>query len=135
MSPVTRLPQGSICLPAASLSSEAHDMQHATTCVGSRFDAVDSGCTRWERRYADGTAWFEWDWDMAGGSPTQLDPFNVRSNVLLLDERGRPLLSSRRRAMLAQLVYLLPWQGPVLDEIRVRQRRTDLEDQYHRAAA
>lgn len=61
----------------------------------------------------------EWDWAEIGeGTIVQADPLNVRSNVLLLDERGRPMLSSRRRATLATLVYLLPWQGPVLDTLR-----------------
>jgi hypothetical protein len=65
----------------------------------------------------------------------QADPLNVRSNVLLLDDRGRPLLSSRRRATLATLVYLLPWQGPVLDKLRLTAPQHRSLDPLQRLAA
>jgi hypothetical protein len=121
MSTLIQLPEGSVCWPVAALSSAAQDVRHARTHVhrtrgGER---PMGGSTRWERCYADSCAWVEWDWvSMGDGAVAQADPLNVRSNVLLLDERGRPLLSSRRRATLATLVYLLPWQGPVLDTLR-----------------
>lgn len=117
-----RLPEGSVCWPVDALSSAAQDVRHAQTSLhrprgGNR---PISGTTRWERCYADSCAWVEWDWVVMGeGAVAQADPLNVRSNVLLLDERNRPLLSSRRRATLATLVYLLPWQGPVLDKLRL----------------
>ena len=42
----------------------------------------------------------EWDWvEVTEGTVAQADPLNVRSTVLLLDDRGRPLLSSRRRTI------------------------------------
>lgn len=116
-----RLPEGSVCWPAAALSSAAQDVRHAKTRVSSAraIDHCSGGTTRWERRQGDATAWVEWDWvEMGAGTVVQADPLNVRSNVLLLDDRGRPVLSSRRRTTLATLVYLLPWQGPVLDELR-----------------
>lgn len=122
MSTLIRLPEGSVCWPVAALSSAALDVRHARTQVhrvraGER---LVSGSTRWERCYADSCAWVEWDWaEISEGTIAQADPLNVRSNVLLLDERGRPLLSSRRRATLATLVYMLPWQGPVLDKLRM----------------
>jgi len=122
MSTLIRLPEGSVCWPVSALSSAAQDVRHAHTRVvrtTGKEHAV-GGMTRWERRYADVSAWLEWDWvEMDEGTVVQADPLNVRSNVLLLDDRGRPLLSSRRRATLATLVYLLPWQGAVLDELRV----------------
>jgi hypothetical protein len=121
MSTLIRLPEGSVCWPAAALSSAAQDVVHAQTRVHrlSRDGHPVGGSTRWERRYADVCAWIEWDWvEMAEGTVVQADPLNVRSNVLLLDEQDRPLLSSRRRTTLATLVYLLPWQGPVLDTLR-----------------
>lgn len=133
----TRLPHGSVCLHAAALSTEVQGIHHMSTRFSARTDAATTGSTRWERRYADGTAWFEWDWEWepADGSVSQIDPFNIRSNVLLLDDRGRPLLSSRRRAMLAKLVYFLPWQGAVLDEIRQSWHCHNHDERYHRAAA
>lgn len=121
MSSFIQLPEGSVCWPAAALSSAALDVRHARTQTHRprSNERALSGTTRWERCYADTRAWVEWDWvEMAEGTVVQADPLNVRSNVLLLDERGRPLLSSRRRATLATLVYLLPWQGPVLDTLR-----------------
>lgn len=121
MSTFIHLPEGSVCWPVAALSSAASDVRHAHTRVGRAPAAAGAvgGMTRWERRYADVSAWLEWDWvEMDEGTVVQADPLNVRSNVLLLDDRSRPLLSSRRRAALATLVYLLPWQGPVLDELR-----------------
>ncbi|MBV8035671.1 DUF4902 domain-containing protein [Roseateles sp.] len=121
MSALIQLPEGSVCWPAAALPGAARDARHARTQMHcSRGDERRaSGSTRWDRCYADACAWVEWDWvEMIEGTIVQADPLNVRSNVLLLDERGRPLLSSRRRAMLATLVYLLPWQGPVLDALR-----------------
>lgn len=115
MSTLIRLPEGSVCWPVAALSSAARDVRHAHT----RLHGKAGGITRWERRDDQACAWLEWDWvEMGAGTVAQADPLNVRSNVLLLDERGRPLLSSRRRATLATLVYLLPWQGPVLDTLR-----------------
>ena len=122
MSTLIQLPEGSVCWPVAALSSAAQDVRHARTQVhrarGSEYRV--SGSTRWERCYADACAWVEWDWaEISEGTIAQADPLNVRSNVLLLDARGRPLLSSRRRATLATLVYLLPWQGPVLDKLRM----------------
>ena len=117
-----RLPEGSVCWPAAALSNAAEDVQHAHTRLSRprSAKALAGGTTRWERRYADVHAWVEWDWvEIDVGTVVQADPLNIRSNVLLLDERGRPLLSSRRRATLATLVYLLPWQGPVLDKLRL----------------
>jgi len=117
-----QLPEGSVCWPVDALSSAAQDVRHAQTRLH-RSRTVNrpvSGATRWERCYADGCAWVEWDWVAIGeGTVVQADPLNVRSNVLLLDGRNRPLLSSRRRAALATLVYLLPWQGPVLDKLRL----------------
>jgi len=121
MSPLIRLPEGSVCWPVAALSSAAAEVNHAQTRVLRTAAGEDrmAGVTRWERRYADVSAWLEWDWvELSVGTIAQSDPLSVRSNVLLLDDRGRPLLSSRRRATLATLVYLLPWQGPVLDEVR-----------------
>ena len=122
MSTLIRLPEGSVCWPVAALSSAAADVHHTQTRVAraSVGGPAVSGVTRWERRYADVVAWLEWDWvELGEGTIAQADPLSVRSNVLLLDDRGRPLLSSRRRATLATLVYLLPWQGPVLDELRL----------------
>lgn len=121
MPTLLQLPEGSVCWPAAALSSAAMDVVHARTHIRRPRGSVRGvgGSTRWERHYADATAWVEWDWAEIGeGTIVQADPLNVRSNVLLLDERGRPMLSSRRRATLATLVYLLPWQGPVLDTLR-----------------
>ena len=120
MSTLIHLPEGSICWPAAALSGAAQDVMHAQTVVRrARTGERCAGTTRWERRYADGCAWLEWDWvELDEGTVVQADPLDVRCNVLLLDERQLPLLSSRRRAMLATLVYLLPWQGPVLDKLR-----------------
>lgn len=118
MSTLIQLPEGSICWSAASLPAVALDVQHARTRVQRARTAGRrcSGSTRWERCFADGSAWLEWDWlEIDGGAVVQADPLNVRCNVLLLDDRQRPLLCSRRRVMLATLVYLLPWQGPVLD--------------------
>ncbi|MFN3302095.1 MAG: hypothetical protein ACK44A_00060 [Roseateles sp.] len=122
MSTLIRLPEGSVCWPVAALDSAAQDVRHAQTRVNHAraADRPVSGSTRWERRYADIQAWVEWDWVQIGhGTVVQADPLNVRSNVLLLDDLGRPLLSSRRKASLATLVYLLPWQGPVLDQLRL----------------
>ncbi|MCE4555825.1 DUF4902 domain-containing protein [Roseateles cellulosilyticus] len=122
MSSSIRLPEGSVCWPVAALSSAAQDVRHAVTRVNQARvgDRCISGVTRWERRHANVVAWVEWDWvEMEDGTIVQTDPLSVRSNVLLLDDRSRPLLSSRRRTTLATLVYLLPWQGPVLDELRV----------------
>ena len=122
MSTLIQLPEGSVCWPVAALSSAAQDVRHAQTHVHRARGGEHrlGGSTRWERCYADSCAWVEWDWvEMSEGTVAQADPLNVRSNVLLLDDRGRPLLSSRRRATLATLVYLLPWQGPVLDKLRL----------------
>ena len=122
MPTLIQLPEGSVCWPVAALSSAALDVRHARTQVHRKRAGEHgvSGSTRWERCYADSCAWVEWDWaEISEGTIAQADPLNVRSNVLLLDERGRPLLSSRRRATLATLVYLLPWQGPVLDTLRM----------------
>lgn len=120
MSTLIHLPEGSVCWPAAALSGAARDVMHAQTSVHrARAGERRAGTTRWERSYADACAWLEWDWvELAKGTVVQADPLGVRCNVLLLDERQRPMLSSRRRAMLATLVYLLPWQGPVLDRLR-----------------
>lgn len=121
MSTLIKLPEGSVCWPVAALSSAAQDVVHAHTSLHRSRAAAGpvSGSTRWERHYADSCAWVEFDWvEIGDGTVVQTDPLNVRSNVLLLDERNRPLLSSRRRATLATLVYLLPWQGPVLDKLR-----------------
>jgi hypothetical protein len=121
MPTLLQLPEGSVCWPASAMSSAAMDVIHARTQIRRPRGSVRGvgGSTRWERHYADATAWVEWDWvEIGEGTVVQADPLNVRSNVLLLDERGRPMLSSRRRATLATLVYLLPWQGPVLDTLR-----------------
>ena len=122
MSTLIQLPEGSVCWPVTALSSAAQDVRHAQTSVRRLRggEPAVGGTTRWERRYADVSAWVEWDWvEIGDGTVVQTDPLNVRSNVLLLDDHRRPLLSSRRKATLATLVYLLPWQGPVLDELRL----------------
>jgi hypothetical protein len=138
MSTLIRLPEGSVCWPVAALSSAAQDVCHAHTTVNRARAAGPTvgGLTRWERRYADVSAWVEWDWvEVTEGTVAQADPLNVRSNVLLLDDRGRPLLSSRRRATLATLVYLLPWQGPVLDKLRLTAPRRHEFQPLERLAA
>ncbi|HEY8878034.1 MAG TPA: hypothetical protein VIN03_10750 [Roseateles sp.] len=131
MPTLIQLPEGSVCWPVDALSSAARDVRHAHTSLHHPRASHRplSGSTRWERCYADSCAWVEWDWvEIGEGTVAQADPLNIRSNVLLLDERNRPLLSSRRKATLATLVYLLPWQGPVLDKLR-------LTEPLHRAAA
>jgi len=138
MSSLIQLPEGSVCWPVAALSSAAQDVRHARTRTHRPRGAGRrvSGTTCWERCYADARAWVEWDWvEMSEGTVVQADPLNVRSNVLLLDEMGRPMLSSRRRASLATLVYLLPWQGPVLDELRGGLRSRTPAMVEHRLAA
>ena len=138
MSTLIQLPEGSVCWPVSALSSAAQDVRHAQTRVArsATGERTVGGMTRWERRYADVSAWVEWDWmQMDEGTVCQADPLNVRSNVLLLDDRGRPLLSSRRRATLATLVYLLPWQGPVLDELRLTTPRRRAVSEPMRLAA
>lgn len=138
MPTLIQLPEGSVCWPVAALSSAALDVRHARTQVHRKRTGEHrfSGSTRWERRYVDSCAWVEWDWaEISAGTIAQADPLNVRSNVLLLDERGRPLLSSRRRATLATLVYLLPWQGPVLDTLRTEESSPRLAVPARRLAA
>ena len=141
MSTLIRLPEGSVCWPVAALSSAAQDVRHSHTRVARTTNAAGDdravhGMTRWERRYADVIAWLEWDWvELGEGTIAQADPLSVRSNVLLLDDSGRPLLSSRRRATLATLVYLLPWQGPVLDELRLAAPRRRVVSAPMRMAA
>lgn len=118
-----RLLAGSVCWPVSALSSTTREVCHASSRVIRATGASHqvAGTTRWERRYDDAVAWLEWDWiEHRPGAVAQAEPLGVRSNVLLLDDRGRPLLSSRRRHALTALVYTLPWQGPVLDEIRRR---------------
>lgn len=124
MPTLIQLPEGSVCWPVAALSNAALDVRHAHTKVhrARGGERLVSGTTRWERVYADTSAWVEWDWvEVSEGTVAQADPLNVRSNVLLLGDNGRPLLSSRRRSTLATLVYLLPWQGPVLDTLRLQE--------------
>jgi hypothetical protein len=139
MSTLIQLPEGSVCWPVTALSSAAQDVRHVQTSVHRPRGGEHSvgGTTRWERRYADVSAWVEWDWvEIGDGTVVQVDPLNVRSNVLLLDDSRRPLLSSRRKATLATLVYLLPWQGPVLDKLRlVGPQRRGSASPEHRLAA
>lgn len=121
MSTQFRLPEGSICLPVSALGAAAKEVQHAASRITRRAACGEGACgsTRWEIRSGDSVAWVEWDWsEDADGDLVQADPTSIRSNVLLLDDGSRPLLSSRRRATLASLVYQLPWKGPVLDELR-----------------
>ncbi|MFT7724141.1 MAG: hypothetical protein QM788_15135 [Roseateles sp.] len=123
---LTQLPGGSVCWPAASLPSAARDVRHARTDVRRPRGSARTlaGTTRWEGRQAGVSAWMEWGWiEVGDGTVVQADPLAVRSNVLLLDERGRPLLSPRLKAALATLVYLLPWQGPVLAALRAAEPR------------
>ena len=138
MPTLIQLPEGSVCWPAAALSGAALDVVHSRTQIRRHRGHARGvgGTTRWERSYADASAWVEWDWvEIGEGTVVQADPLNVRSNVLLLDERGRPLLSSRRRATLATLVYLLPWQGPVLDTLRSTEPHQHAHAPEHRLAA
>ncbi|WP_204265524.1 hypothetical protein, partial [Enterobacter hormaechei] len=74
MSTLIQLPEGSICWSAASLPAVALDVQHARTRVQRARTAGRrcSGSTRWERCFADGSAWLEWDWlEMDGGAVVQ----------------------------------------------------------------
>lgn len=132
------LPEGSVCWPVTALSSAAQDVRHARTSLHPprAGDRAPGGLTRWERSYADVTAWVEWEWVQIGeGTVVQVDPLNIRSNVLLLDDHRRPLLSSRRKATLATLVYLLPWQGPVLDQLRLAAPQRRVAPHARRLAA
>jgi len=111
----------SVAWPASALADAVHEVRHAKTKATKRNGSpfLASGDTRWECQLPEDVAWIEWDWTETGeGAVAHLEPLSVRSNVLLLDDRGRPMLSSRRRSALSALVYHLPWQGPVLDELR-----------------
>lgn len=114
-------PSGDICWPVSELAGSAHDVRHVTTKKRRAFagPSLARGTTRWQGSGDEhGQAWFEWEWiEMAEGVVVQADPLGVRSNVLLIDDRGRPVLPLRRSAMLATFTYLLPWQGPVLDRL------------------
>lgn len=111
-----------MCWRVDALAQAAYDVGHVSSTA--RGKVLASGHTGGVTRWGQGVggvlkAWIEWDWVEAGtGLVVQADPLNVRSNVLLLDCNDRPVLSSRRRAMLATLTYLLPWHGPVLEELR-----------------
>ena len=82
MSTLIRLPEGSVCWPVSALSSAAQDVRHAHTRVlrSTTGERTVGGMTRWERRYADVSAWVEWDWvEMNEGTVVQADPLNERA--------------------------------------------------------
>jgi hypothetical protein len=119
------LSAGSVCWPVAALTAAAQGVRHAQTrlhppCAGNpATGGFAGGVTRWGHRHAELDLWLEWDWMQLGaGTVVQVDPLGVRCNALLLDERDRPMAPTRRRAALATLVYLLPWQTPVLAQVR-----------------
>ncbi|TXG96593.1 MAG: hypothetical protein E6R08_09060 [Nevskiaceae bacterium] len=82
-----------------------------------------SGTTRWECVGSDGRGWFEWDWvEVMPQVLAQANPMEVRTNLVLLDDHGRPLTQAARIRALSTLVYLLshrkhPWQQVVLDSL------------------
>lgn len=119
MTKLIHLPTHQVCWQAAALPAAARSLAPARAGTGRirPDEGVSSGTARWECRDGDACAWVEWDWAEVGqGMVAQTDPLGVRSNVLLLDGHGRPLLPERQRVMLATLVYLLPWQAAVQHE-------------------
>ncbi len=114
MTNLIHLPTGNVCWRVDALPTAALTLKPTRTGM-SRGRA--SGTARWESRDGDAWAWVEWDWAEIGqGMVVQTDPFSVRSNLLLLDDHGRPIPPERLRVMLATLVYLLPWQVVVQRE-------------------
>ncbi len=120
MNPLNRLPANSACWRADGIDDCSGMLEHAYTIVDStRQSNCFNGITRWERRYADCVAFLEWKWSKnAEGNIIPVEPGVVRSNVLLIDGAGKPLLSSRRKAFLASIVYQVPWHWAVIDEIK-----------------
>lgn len=74
------------------------------------------GVARWGYLGSNGEAWIEWDWVEISlpGVVALHDPMALRCNLVLLDSVARPLVASKRRLVLANLVNQLDWTGPAL---------------------
>lgn len=137
MTSLNRLPVPSACWHADGFKESDVRLEHAFTTVETLSPgSVLRGITRWEKHYDDGTAFVEWKWKRSvDGKIVPVEPGVVRSNVLLVDGLGKPLLSSRRRAFLASIVYHVPWHAVVIEELRRMELHKSAPDQHDRAVA
>ncbi len=77
--------------------------------------AVRHGAALWCAAWADDLVGLSWAWREVRPHVAVLeDPMSISSNVILLDEAGRPLVGCRRMLHLNWTVYHLHWQRTVL---------------------
>lgn len=137
MNPLNRLPAPSAFWRVDGFNEADVRLEHAFTTVEAlQPGSCLRGMTRWEKRYADGVAFLEWRWQKSvDGRIIPVEPGVVRSNVLLVDGLGKPLLSSRRKTFLASIVYQVPWHAVVIDELRRMELHNIAPKQNDRAVA
>jgi hypothetical protein len=72
------------------------------------------GVSMWEICAHDIWAWITWDWAVLdGGLITLTNPFDIRSNVILLGEEDRHLPMHDSSAILMSVIQDLPWRDEV----------------------
>lgn len=73
------------------------------------------GQVMWACDIAQGTVGLSWDWFvLRPGVLVMADPMNIVSNLVFVDDEGRPLAESSRIVELNTIVHALAWQPGVL---------------------
>lgn len=85
--------------------------------------AALSGCTEWASERAPRVS-LGWDWALPEGAQLLVVlEHSIRSNAMLVNERGRDAGPARTRAVLRRRIDTLPWQQAVLAELRTEAPR------------
>jgi hypothetical protein len=72
------------------------------------------GQTLWGDPGGEVSAGVAWDWvQIQAGVVAMADPFDLSTNLCLLDEKGTTLSGRERAVRLNELVHRLPWQTEV----------------------
>jgi hypothetical protein len=77
------------------------------------------GQTLWGDPRSERSSGVAWDWvQIREGVVAMSDPFDLTTNLCLVDERGRTLSGHERAVSLNELVHRLPWQNEVRRVLR-----------------
>jgi hypothetical protein len=80
------------------------------------------GQTLWGDPAGEVSVGIAWDWvQIQEGVVAMADPFDLSSNVCLLNEKGAPLSGRERTVRLNELIHSLPWQNEVYRMLSLRE--------------
>jgi len=85
--------------------------------IASSPDGLITGFSEWAGSYGKSNLSIGWDWGLVGGSLVVLNPAEIRTNILLINDQGYDESRLFTRMQLLQLIESLPWRDDAMKMI------------------